>query len=365
MGNGKHFRERGVIVVLNETDEDYHQMSFEDYFRDKVKPNLFAVSRVFAEARKQMNLAEYKVFTYALTNIRWQDPCPDTLYVDKKVAAQLIDMKSDATDLSQHLKRAIGDLPVHSYLKFSDKDSGTWVNGCFVSTIAFFKNRLRIRMNPDYLDLFGRLDKGYINMWSADIYKMHSERSVKFYELLRENSDTREDINVGTMGIKAFKELFDIPKDGPGSYMRDAKNGGFNRQAFERRIIDPVFEDLTHTEMIHLTVQPDGKLYEKVKSHGRIIGYRFYWTISMYPRVASAEELHEVNKLADKNPKVLKVAKDLANGIKHSKKSKSKTSGGADVSQTGYSDYGDEHSYNYDDLEYQLAHLGDNEKINE
>ena len=342
--------------MLKETDETYHQMNLEDYFDQNVKANLFAVSRVFAEARKQMNLSEYKVFTYALSNIRWTDPCPDTLYVDKKVAAKLIGMVSDASDLSQHLKRAIGDLPVHSYLKFADKDSGTWVNGCFVSTIAFFKNRLRIRMNPDYLSLFGDLDEGYITMWSADIYKMRTERSVKFYELLRENSDTRVDVNTGTLGIKAFKALFDIPKDGEGSYMRN--KDGFDRFRFEKRVIDPVCEELTHTEMIHLIMQPDGRYYEKVRKGNRIIAYRFFWTISKYPRVASAEEVHEIQELADKNPRMLKVAKDLANGIKHpkaGKKTTKKTSG----AEYGYSDYG-EHSYDYDNLERQLANLDNN-----
>jgi plasmid replication initiation protein len=97
-------------------------------------------------------------------------------------------------------------------LEFSDKDSGEWVNGCFITTIAFYKNKIRIRMNPDYLSLFGELDKNYLTMWSSDIFNMRSERAVKLYEVLRENTDTRKDVQQGELGIKAFKEMFNIPK---------------------------------------------------------------------------------------------------------------------------------------------------------
>lgn len=302
--------------MLKETDEQFHQMDLEDYFNNDVKSNLFAVSRIFAEARKQMNLAEYKTFTYALTNIKWTEPCPDTIYLDKNTVATIIGLECDTTDLSQHLKRAIGDMPAHSYLRFSSKDlrSGEWINGNFVRTVAYLKNRIRIKLEPDFLGLFGNLEKNYITMWSSDIYRMHSERAIKFYELLRENSDTRIDINEGTVGIKKFKELFDIPKDGPGSYMREQKNGSFNRTNFERRVIDPVCEDLAHTDMITLLLQPNGKYYEKVKKGGRVIGYKFFWTLSMHPAVASAKAVKKIQERVDKDPKVLKVAKNIVEG---------------------------------------------------
>lgn len=304
--------------MLREADENNHQLTEEECFEKSVKGNLFAVSRIFAEARKRMNLSEYKAFTMALTSVKWQDDCPDILYLDKKEVAEVVGVHSDPDHLSEDLKRSIGQLPVHSYLEFSDKDKDVYVNGCFISTVAFYKNRVRIRMNPDYLPLFGNLDKNYITMWSSDVYKLRSERSVKFYELLRENSDTRLDVNTGTVGIKFLKELFDIPKDGEGSYMRSQKNGGFDRTAFEKRIIDLICEDLRHTEMIQLIVQPDGKYYEKIKRGNRVIAYKFYWTLSTHPRVATAKEVKEIQEKVDADPQVLKVAKDIVNGEKKS-----------------------------------------------
>lgn len=299
-------------MALNYTDEEFHQISLEEYFEEDVKPNMFAVSKVFAEARKQMNLAEYKAFTYALSNIRWKDKCPDVIYMDKKAVAKLVGINSDSDHLSQNLKHSIGQMAAHSFLEFSNKDSGEWINGYFVTSIGFFKNRVRIRMNQDYLSLFGDLDKNYITMWSGDIFKMHSERSVKFYELLRLNSDSRIGVNTGTMSTRKFKEIFNIPKDGEGSYVR--KNGHFNRPSFEKRVIDPVCEDLANTDMIQLILQPNGKYYEKVKRGNRVIAYKFHWTISMRPRVASAPEVKKIQDRIDKNPQVLKVAKNIIDG---------------------------------------------------
>lgn len=308
--------------MLREADEKKHPLTEEECFEKEVKGSLFAVSRIFAEARKRMNLPEYKAFTMALTSVKWQDSCPDVLYLDKKEVAKVVGIHSDPDHLSENLKRSIGQLPIHSFLEFSDKDKDIYVNGCFVATIAFYKNRVRLRLNPDYLPLFGNLDKNYITMWSSDVYKLRSERSVKFYELLRENSDTRLDVNVGTVGIKFLKELFDIPKDGEGSYMRSKKNGGFNRTAFEKYVIDPICEDLCHTDMIHLIPQPDGKYYEKIKRGNRVIAYKFFWTISTHPGVATAKEVKEIQDRVDKDPEVLKVAKDIVKGTKGGGKKK-------------------------------------------
>ena len=329
--------------MLKETDEKFHQMELEEYFDNQIKPNLFAVSRIFAEARKQMNLPEYKTFTLALTSVKWKEACPEVLYLDKKTVANIVGVTSDTDHLSQDLKRSIGQLPLHSYLEFADKDKDVYVNGCFITTIAFYKNRIRIRMNPDYLSLFGELEKNYITMWSSDIFKMHSERSIKFYELLRGNSDTRLKTQTGMVGIKFLKELYGIPKDGKGSYMY---NGHFRRPEFEKRVIDPICEDLANTEMIQLILQPDGRYYEKIKRGGRVIGYQFFWTISSHPRLASAAEVKEVQEKVDAAAQILKVAKDIVKGQKEPKK---KTKSG-----TKFNDNFTQRDYDYDALEAAL-----------
>lgn len=74
--------------------------------------------------------------------------------------------------------------------------------------------------------------------------------------------------------------MFDIPKEGKGSYMRSRQNGGFDRSKFEKQVIDPVCEELAKTEMITLILTPDGKFYEKVKRGNRVIAYKFHWTIT-------------------------------------------------------------------------------------
>ena len=308
--------------MLSKPDEDFHQMTIEELLDNgsKIKPNLFAVSRVFSQARKQMNMAEFKAFSLALSSVRWKEPCPDVLYLDKKTVANIVGVTSDSDHLSQDLKRSIGDLPAHSFLKFSDKDSGEWVNGCFINTMAFYKNRVRIRMNPDFLGLFGNLDNNFITLWSTDIYNMTSERSIKLYETLRENTDTRKDVQQGELGIKAFKEMFNIPKEGDGSYMRCKEHGGFNRDAFEKYVINPAFADLSKTDMIRIILQPDGKFYEKVYRGRRVIAYRFFWTFSSHPRVATAAEVKDIRETIDADARVLKIAKDIVSS-KQKKKS--------------------------------------------
>ena len=328
--------------MLRETDETFHQVELDEYFEGEIKGNLFAVSRIFAEARKQMNLPEYKAFTLALTSVRWKETCPEVLYLDKKSVAKIIGVSSDPDHLSQDLKRSIGELPLHSYLEFADKDKDVYVNGCFITTIAFYKNRVRLRMNPDYLSLFGDLDKNYLTMWSGDIFKMRSERAVKFYEVLRENSDTRKEMQTGTISIRFLKELFGIPKDGKGSYMY---KGHFRRPEFEKRVIDAICEDLAQTEMIQLIVQPDGKYYEKIKRGNRVIAYKLYWTITSHPRVASAAEVREIQDKVDENPQVLKVAKDIVKGQKKPKKAKDSTKFNENFHQR---------DCDYDDIEAQI-----------
>lgn len=301
--------------MLKQLDDSFNvegQITLDDFWKQEAPGEIFAVSRIFAEARKQMTLAEYKAFSYALTQVRWKEECSDTLYLDKKELARAVGIHSDIDHLSQNLYHAIGEMPFHSRIKFADKHKGMYMNGNFVRTIAMFKNVVRIKLETEYLSLFGNLDTNYITMWSGDIYQMRTERSVKFYELLRDNTDNRKTVNSAELGIRALKELFDIPKDGPGSYMRE--KSGFDRTQFEKRVIDPICDDLAKTQMIQLVVQPDGKYYEKLKHGNRVEGYRFNWYFTDRPRIANAPEMAEIRTEIEKNPEILKVSKDIIDG---------------------------------------------------
>lgn len=301
-------------MAMNYTDEEYHQLSLEEYFEGDIKPNLFAVSRIFAEARKQMTAAEHKTLVYALSQIKWKEKCPDTLYLDKKEVAKVVGINSDIDHLSADLNRSIGEMPKHSFLRFSDKDKGMYLNGNFVRTVAMFKNVVRIRLEEEFLGLFGNLETNFITMWSEDVFGMKTERAILFYELLRDNSDSRFTVNKGTVSVRKFKEMFNISKD---AYMTN--DGRFARTHFEKKVIDPICEELTKTKMIQLVLQPDGKLYEKVKVGGRVIAYRFFWTVSLHPAVASAEEVKQIQERVDKDPEALKIARDILKGERKKK----------------------------------------------
>lgn len=308
----------------NEFDNQMEgQMTIEDLYAPPER--MVAVSNIFAHARKEMSLAEQKTFVYALSQMNWTKSTEshDTyVRLDKKVLANILGIHSDIDHLSWNMFNEIKDLPKHSYITIIDKDQNFFSSGFIITNITSFKNMVRIKFEEDYLPLFTGLTNNYITMWSSDIFKMTNKRSVQFYELLRQMSYGKYEIEPNVYsygwGIKAFKDMFGIPKDGKGSYM--TKDGHFARTHFEKYVIDPICEDLAKCKLIQLIILPDGKPYEKVKRGNRVDGYQFYWTFTKYPAVAEAHEVKEIQDRVDKNPQVLKVAKDIVNGEKKTKK---------------------------------------------
>lgn len=337
-------------------DDDFEgQMTLDDLFSPPER--MVAVSNIFAHARKQMTLAEQKTFVFALSKLDWikspneQSP---VVRLDKKTLANILDYNSNPSDLSQNMWQHIRSLPRHSYIEIADKDRENCESGMVITRVSMRKKSpyIRVKFEEDYFPLFTGLSSNYITMWSSDIFKMTSKRSVQFYELLRQMS--YEKYSVGNnefayaWGVKAFKEMFDIPKEGKGSYMRE--KGGFDRANFEKRVIDPLCEDLMKCQMVQLVIQPNGKPYEKVKNRNRVVGYRFYWTLSNRPAVADAGEVKAIAERVDKDPQVLKVAKDIVKGEKKPKKSKKDKGSFYNFEQR---------DYNYEELERQLLNMDD------
>lgn len=301
-----------MAMIDRPDDQIEGQMSLDDLFQPTDR--LFAVSRVFARARKGMNLAEQKTFVYALSQLRFSEtPKTNVVYMDKKTLGKIVGVNSDPDHLSINLYRTIQDLPKHSFIKIADRDLDFYDSGFIITRLTMLKNRVRVKFEEEYLRLFTGLSSNYITMWSTDIFRMNSKRSVQFYEYLRQITDPKKSENSVLLGIRAIKEMFEIPETGKGSYMRG--KDGFDRANFEKRVLDPICEDLQHCRMISLIVQPSGKMYEKVKRGNRIAGYRFYWTFTAYPAVASAEEVKQIQE----RPEVLKVAKDILSGEKKKK----------------------------------------------
>lgn len=320
------------------------QLSIEDILNLSVPEELIGVSKIFARAKKEMSLAEYKTFIYSLTNFRFKEENKPFVYIDKKMLGEVLGIHSDPDHLSQDIFDNIKELPKHSYIEIADKDMGIFDSGCIITRVTSLKNQFRIKYDDEYLKLFSNLKDGeYITLWSSDILNMTSQRSIDFYEYLREHTDTREEVNRGIVSIKFLKEMFNIPKEGKGSYMRDGKNGGFNRAGFEKYVIDPLFEDLAKCKMIEPMKQGNGKYYEKIKTGNRVTGYVFYWTYSAYPRVATASEVKQIQDRVDKNPQVLKVAKDILDGEKKPKKKK----------KNSFNDF-QQRDYDFDALEKML-----------
>lgn len=302
-----------MAVIDRPDDQIDGQMSLDDIFQPTDR--LFAVSRIFARARKDMTLAEQKTFVFALSHLKFTEEAKtNVVYMDKKTLAKIVGVNSDPDHLSINLYRTIGELPKHSFIKIADRDLDLYDSGNIITRLTMLKNRVRVKFEEEYLRLFTGLSSDYITMWSADIFRMSSKRSVQFYEYLRQNSYGDNSV---LLGIRAIKEMFEIPETGKGSYMRE--KGGFDRANFEKYVIDPICEDLQKCRMINLIVQPDGKLYEKVKRGNRIAGYRFYWTFTAYPAVASAKEVKQIQERVDKDPQILKVAKDILKGEKKKK----------------------------------------------
>lgn len=308
-------------------DEIEGQMTIADLFEPPER--MIAVSNIFARARKQMSLAEQKTFVLALSQLEWtKDPTEQSnvVHLDKKTLQAVLGYKSDSTDISEHMWREIKNLAPHSHIEIADKDRDIYDSGMVITRISRRNNwnYYRVKFEEEYFPLFTGLTNRYITLWSLDIFKMTKKRSVQFYELLRQMSFDRYEVgnNVYSYGwgIKALKEMFEIPKDGKGSYT-DSK-GHFDRYNFEKYVIDPLCDDLAKCKMIQLVIQPNGKPYEKVKKGNRVQGYQFYWTLSQRPAVAEAHEVKAIADRVDKNPQVLKVAKDMLNGEKKPKKPK-------------------------------------------
>ena len=328
------------------------QMSLGDLFQPPER--LFAVSRIFSRARKNMSLAEQKTFVYALSQLNFKDEAKsNVVYMDKKTLARIVGINSDPDHLSLNLKRAIGKLSVHSFIEISNTDRELYESGVVVSRVTMFKNRVRIKFEEDYLSLFTGLTSNYITMWSMDIFQMGSKRSVQFYELLRQLTDSRLDVNEHGWGVRQLKEMFDIPKEGKGSYMR--KDGHFDRPAFEKYVLDVLCKDLAGCKMINLVMQPDGRCYEKVKRGNRVVGYRFYWTFTSHPAIATATEVHEIQQRVDKNPQVLKIAKDLLDGEKRQYQQGGNAVGMKKRQKTNQFTQMQNNEYDFDALEAELT----------
>ena len=293
---------------------------------EDIPEEMVGMSKVFARAKKRMSLNEFKTFIYCLCQIHWTDPeMPKTVCLDKITLARILKMSVDPVNLARNLRLKIGDLVDHSIITFESKDSKKWQKGALITRVAINEDRVVIiDFNPAYAQLFCNLKKDFILLWSKDVFGMESDRSITIYEFLRLNCDTRV-TNSRVFTIDQIRELLDIPMSGTGSYMR--KDGRFDRHAFETKVLDLICEDLERCEMLKLVPQEDKngdmQLYKRIKQGRKLIGYEFVWNVTDYPRISDAHEAQETKQMIEKDPSVLKIARDIKRGKK--KKTKENT----------------------------------------
>ena len=126
----------------------------------------------------------------------------------------MIGLETDTDHLSQELVRAISNLKRHSEIRIDEEDMDLFDTGDFIRRVTMLKGKVRIKFDDEYMKLFTGFsdDPNYITLWSMDVFSMKSSRSVQCYEYLRQITDTRQSVNEVLLGVKAIKEMFDIPK---------------------------------------------------------------------------------------------------------------------------------------------------------
>lgn len=275
---------------------------------------LIAISKTLARAKDGMSMQEKKLMAIYLSKIEWKNSNNALeIWIDKSEIMEKLGSKIDSTDQSAYLRKLSYNMVHHSELHFDGNDKNEWEDMPLFTRRKSTKNQLMIEIYHGARKLIEELNCEYITLFLNDILQFDSNtdgiRAYILYEYLRLHSDTRI-INTRLISTKDFKEMFDIPKDGKGSYMRE--NGGFDRTNFEKKVIDPVLSMLAKCEHVVLHnygIGKDGKpiLYNKIKKNGMVQGYEISYNINKYPVKIKRETIIDVQA----KPDVLKVAQDI------------------------------------------------------
>lgn len=307
---------------------------------------LLAISNALARAKDGMSMQEKKLMAIYLSKVEWKNVKNNLeIWIDKREIMELLGSEIDTTDQSAYLRKLAQNMVHHSELRFNGDDKDEWEDMPLFTRRKSTKYQLMIEIYHGAADLIQGLQREYITLFLRDILRFDSNidglRAYTLYEYLRLNSDTRR-INTRVISTKAFKKLFNIPKDGKGSYMRES--GKFDRTAFEKRVIEPVLNMVARCEhvVLHNYGFNKGKpvLYKKVKKNGLVQGYEVTYSINKYPSVIKRETIIDVQS----KPDVLKVAQDVMDG-KANRKGKPRKS--------GFNNF-DQREYDYDSLEREL-----------
>lgn len=299
--------------------DGYGQITEDERLYAELPDQVVGVSKVFARAKKKMSIDEFKTFLYCLCRVRWTEPeMPKSVYLDKRTLAKMLGISTDPVNIARNLRLKVGDMVDHSIITFASQDKKKWERGALITSVTINEDRvIVVDFNPKYAGLFCNLKKDFIMIWVSDIMKMRSERSLSLYEFLRLNCDTRV-TNTRIFTLDQIRDILSIPTTGQGSYMRS--DGRFDRHAFETKVLDPVCNEMLKCRMVQLVPQEDKRgnelPYRRIKNGRQLVGYEFVWEVTDRPRISDAHEAQETQRLIEKNPTVLKIARDAARGIR-------------------------------------------------
>lgn len=241
----------------------------------KKDTTIVGYSKVLARAKKDLNLAEYKIFILALSKIS-QLSVNNNLIVSMTLQeiTEATGISTDANHAKERLKAVGRKLVKGSYVEFDKKDGG-WGNGNLIAATDYSNKVFALRFDELARPLIEGLQatKNYITILAEDIYGFDSEYSYLLYEHLRLYSDTRI-TNTRILTDSELKKIFKLSDD---AYVF---NGHFDRWIFEKRIMKKIDNDLKSCRLITFEKQGDF-IFEKVKDDkGFIIGYKFIYKIN-------------------------------------------------------------------------------------
>lgn len=284
------------------------------------------------------SLPARKLLCYALSHIQWNGEKNDNIIVlNKHEALEAMGIPWESNRQKNVIKDMCDYLNDHTKIEFNGKDKDKWESGRIVAYAWSLDSRkFAIEIPTKMMDHFEKLGPDYghhfFTLYLADIIGFSNDatgaRALSLYKLARQQ--VRPDsITRIYLTTRQIKELFGIPKDGKGSYMRDEAKGGFDRSKFEARVLDPVCKELRACKHIRLELDEDArrdKVYGKVKSNGYIAGYVFSFTYDEHPaRIYTDTKINEITDALKKDPRLAKIAEDVI-----------KTNGGMAVPAVSY-----------------------------
>lgn len=247
-------------------------------------------AKALARAKNNMNMQQNKLAAIYLSKVNWSAPTENLeIWIPKSEIMEKLGSEMDSTDQSTYLRKLAHDTVRNSELHFDGEDKDEWDDMPLFTRRKSTKNMMMMKVFDDAIELVSDLKDDYITVFLDDVLRFESNidglRGYVLYEYLRLYSDTRK-MNTRIISTKDFKELFNIPKDGKGSYMRE--NGGFDRTNFERRVIEPALKMVAkceHVVLHNFGTDKNGEpiLYRKVKKNGMVQGYELIYTINKYP----------------------------------------------------------------------------------